>query len=358
MIEAADPHAIATKRKAISTIIIFAISLERNGQQEMLDLAVRALRWAPRWERVLWRKASQHTDKLFEESSSPSMNRVIALISPYRYWSSFSKGEKQVGRWATAVLAVPYTEEVGRSVVDTTLQIASEDSLRRHIPIGVWALFKERPSLPPTCPGRSSGTKPDVIRYVRGLGDLQIFKSYFLLIWSEWEHPQADRVNAMEISIREDFGGTEMGQHREDLVQRLDHILGELDRGLGYFKQHTTAFDSEDDIREAKEGCEKLKGVVLDVERKAAVKTLACTSPRLIFSAVKLISMDVAQDTTQPVPCPSRIRDFPFGVVLAPSQRSYAVAHLVIPLPGTSLLILLFFFDERCLYLSVGDKLA
>ena len=73
----------------------------------------------------------------------------------------------------------------------------------------------------------------------------------------------------------------------------------------------------------------------------------------------KLISMDVAQDTTQPVPCPSRIRDFAFGVVLAPSQRSYAVAHLAIPLPGTSLLLtLLFFFDERCLYLSVGDGVA
>ena len=280
MIEATDPHAIARKRKAISTIIIFAISLERDGQQEMLDVAVRALRWAPRWEKVLWRKASQHTDKLFEESSPPSMNRVIALISPYQYWSSFGEGEKQADRWATAVLAVPYTEEVGRSVVDTTLQIASEDSLRPRIPIGVWALFKEQPSLPPTCPGRSSGTKPDVIRCVRGLGDFEILKSYFLLVWSEWEHPQADRVNAMEISIREDFGGTGMGQHREDLVQRLDHVLGELDRGLEYFKLRTTAFDSEDDIRGAKEGYAKLKNVLLEVERDAALKTPPCKKCR------------------------------------------------------------------------------
>ena len=268
MIEAADPHAIATKRKAINTIIIFAISLERDGQQEMLDLAVRALRWALRWERVLWRKASQHTDKLFEESSLPSMNRVIALISPYRYWSSFGEGEKQVDRWATAILAVPYTEEAGRSVVDTTLQIASEDSLRPRIPIDVWALFKELPSLPPTCTGRSLGTKPDVIRHVRGLGEPEILKSYFLLVWSEWEHLSADRLDVMEVSIREDFGGTEMGQHREDLEQRLNFVLGELDRGLGYFKQQTMAFDSEDDIREAKEGYAKLKDVLLDAGRE------------------------------------------------------------------------------------------
>ena len=43
MIGAAGPRAIAAKSKAISTIIIFAISLERDGQQEMLDVAVRAL---------------------------------------------------------------------------------------------------------------------------------------------------------------------------------------------------------------------------------------------------------------------------------------------------------------------------
>ena len=281
MIEAADPHVIARKRKAISTIIIFAISLERDGQQGMLDVAVRALRWAPCWERVLWWKALQHTDKLFEESSLPSMNRFIALISPYRYWSSFGKGEKQVDRWATAVLAVPYTEEAGQSVVDTTLQIASEDSLQPRIPIGVWALFMELPSLPPTCPGRSLGTKPDVIRHVRGLGDLEILKSYFLLVWYEWEHLSVDHINAMEVSIQEDFCGTEMGWHREELVQRLDHVVGELDRGLEYFKQHTTVFDSEDDIRGAKEGYERLKNVLLEVERGVALETPPCTSPRL-----------------------------------------------------------------------------
>ena len=265
MTEAADSHVISAKHKAISTIIIFAISLERDGQAEMLDVAVRALRWAPRSERNLWLKSSRYTDRLFAEPSAPSLNRAIALISPYRTWDSYG-GEKQVTRWATAALAVPYTEEVGRSVVATTLRIASEDSLRPHIPISVWALFKERPSLPPACYGRWQGTKPDVIRYIRGLGDLEILKSYFLLVWSEWEHLSTDRLDAMEISIQEDFCGPEMGQHREDLVQRLDDILGEFGRGLGNSKQRSALFNSEDDIRGAKEGYEKLKNVLLDVE--------------------------------------------------------------------------------------------
>ena len=39
----------------------------------------------------MWRKASQHTDKLFEESSPPSMNWVIALIlSVYLFLTPFS----------------------------------------------------------------------------------------------------------------------------------------------------------------------------------------------------------------------------------------------------------------------------
>ena len=181
MTEAADPHVISTKHKAIGTIIIFAISLEPDGQPEMLDVAVCALRWAPCLERKLWLKSSRYTNRLFAEPSSPSLNWAIALISPYRTWDPYI-GEKQVTRWATAALAVPYTEEVGQSVVATTLRIASEDSLRPHIPISIWALFKGRPSLLPACYGRWQGTKPDVIRYICGLGDLKILKSYFLLV--------------------------------------------------------------------------------------------------------------------------------------------------------------------------------
>jgi hypothetical protein len=41
----------------------------------------------------------------------------------------------------------------------------------------------------------------------------------------------------MSAAIREDFGGIEMGPHREDLIKQVDHVLAQLDRGLGYLKQ-------------------------------------------------------------------------------------------------------------------------
>lgn len=37
--------------------------------------------------------------------------------------------------------------------------------------------------------------------------------------------------------MREDFSGIGMGFYRVDLVQRLDHVLEELDRELEYFRK-------------------------------------------------------------------------------------------------------------------------
>ena len=173
-----------------------------------------------------------------------------------------------VARWARAVLEVPYTLEVGRSVVDATLQIAVSYSLRPHIPIGVWALFKKQPSLPPICRGRSLGTTPEVIRHVRGLGDPGILKSYFLLIWSKWEYLSNNEIGAMEISIQEVFSGTGMGRHRIHLINHLDRVLRQSSGRTDHFKQQYV----------------RLGRVLRDMERKAPVK--ARTSPRLtLFSA-------------------------------------------------------------------------
>ena len=53
----------------------------------------------------------------------------------------------------------------------------------------------------------------------------------------------------MEISIRGDFGGPDMKTHQpgEDLVEGLDHGLGQLDQGFGfeYFDQHNPAIDED-----------------------------------------------------------------------------------------------------------------
>jgi hypothetical protein len=74
---------------------------------------------------------------------------------------------------------------------------------RRHL-----GVVEGQPSLPPECSGRSRGSSADVVRQIRGLGDIEILKSYLLLVWSEWDHvgdEQSGGLAEMQISIREDF---------------------------------------------------------------------------------------------------------------------------------------------------------
>ncbi|KAF9780437.1 hypothetical protein BJ322DRAFT_1082849 [Thelephora terrestris] len=173
--------------KPITTILLFAASVEGVEPQSISGATLRAigiLRSRCRRTRV---PAMQYITALLKEPSPPSLNLVIILAAPDVEWTKLSDDGDAVVRWATAVLAVPYTEE-------------------------------ERPSFPPECLGRrEKGAHPNVIRHIRGLGDLEILTSYFLLVWSTWCLPSSEAFDAMEISIREDFCGTGMGQHREDL---------------------------------------------------------------------------------------------------------------------------------------------
>ena len=59
-----------------------------------------------------------------------------------------------------------------------------------------------------------------------------------------------------------------MGCHREVLVKQLDHILGQLDRGLGHFQKHKPIL-KEGHIITAKAEYRKLKEVLLEVDREA-----------------------------------------------------------------------------------------
>ena len=115
---------------------------------------------------------------------------------------------------------------------------------------------------------------------VRELGDVEILESYFLLVWSEWNVVHRDGVDEMRASIREDFSGIGMGRCREVLIERLDHVLGQLDRGLGYLKQQNSLLD-EDHIPTAREQYGELREVLLEVD-KGASEILTRTSFKLI----------------------------------------------------------------------------
>lgn len=214
----------------------------------------------------VWRRIARYITTLFDEPRPSSLDSVITLMSPRVHWIHKSDGEDAVVRWAAASMAVPHTEVVGRSMIDALLQIASTNYVPR-IPIELWVRMRDQQSLPPFCLGRFRGSYPAVVRFVRGLGDVEILKSYFLLIWSEWDWLRPSGLNEIEVSIREDLCGTGMRHHRRHLIERLDHVLRQLDRGFEYLRQHNPKIH-EHHLRLAKNDYRWLKRVLLEVDRE------------------------------------------------------------------------------------------
>ena len=214
-----------------------------------------------------WHHIAQHAGRLLYEASP----RAIVLASPHIPWYYLTGDSVQ--QWAAAASKVPYTEEVGQNVVDTLLQIASESKLLPHISVDIWLWLTKRPSLPPLCQGRYGGTHPDIVKAVRALKDLEILKSYLLLVWSEWDGRPSIGVwergyRDICASTREDFGGVRNGHHRADLIQRLDCVLGQLDLGLEHLKQHNPHTD-EYDMQKMRRQYGELKEILLEADMKA-----------------------------------------------------------------------------------------
>ena len=296
MAQAEDQQLLHAKRKAISGLFPYVLWQDRVGQQDMLDALSRVV-MTSHPEQSVWHHVERYIDTLSNKPNPISLDYVITLASPHISWDNGMHNENMVARWAAAASAVPYTEEVGQFVVDTLLQIASVDSLRPHIPSDIWGWLNKRPSLPPVCRGRSPGTREGVVCQVRELGDIAIIKSYLLLVWSEWEGLPSDRGFAeMCALVREDFSGIGMGRHREDLIERLDHVLGQLNRGLEYLQRHRPSL-RERNIQRAKEKHGGLKRVLLEVDREA-MDVLARTPSNLIrFTR----STDVHGHTQNPI---------------------------------------------------------
>jgi hypothetical protein len=224
---------IFSKRKAINTLFPYAIFLEQGGQQGMINAILRAARISDskfsNIGKFMWSHVVLYISRLFENRSPTSLNRVIALVSPYVPWQDALNNPIAVSRWAAAALAIPYTDEVGENVVDALFQIASVDSLRPHIPIEIWGWLKRRPPLSPIYHGLQLAGHANAVAYVRRLGDMDVLVSYFYLAWTDQFTLLPKNFKEMESSLREDFGEIGM-EDRKDLIERLDHVIEGLER--------------------------------------------------------------------------------------------------------------------------------
>lgn len=258
-----------------------------------------------------WNHIDPFTPLLFGGPNTPPMNLAIILLSPYIGWDDTLHSKYNVIRWAEAALAVPYTEEVGRDVVGVLLQIASCSSLRPHVPIEIWTWFRKHSTLPPLYRRPRMSISSDTVCYIRGLGDIEIFKSYLLLAWSE--HSYAYGVDEMEATFWEEFCGIGMWAYRKELVDRLDQVLGSCDQAGCYL---------------AKGRYESLREVLQQVETEAR-KTLTGMLSKLSFSYkyTKCCKCGYTQSPTMPsvVLCLSLIHDFTLEQLALPHLHTVDV---------------------------------
>ena len=272
MVEDGANLTLQSKYKAITALLPHAVWQERDGQPEMLDTILRVAR-ASRMRWFMWRHVNRFISTLFSEASP----RAIILVSPHFYWYRWLEDRGDLVQWwAATASAVPYTEEVAQSVVSTLLQIASDDRLVQYIPANLWSWLTKQPSLPP---GLLVGTDPHTVKTVQALKDIEVFKSYLVLVWSEWDTPWG--CNKMCTSIREDFSGIGMGHHRAELIRRLDHVLGQLDRGLEYIVQHGPCFYGSS-LGERKGEYQKLRETLLEIDSR---------KPHLTFMPLHVLTL-------------------------------------------------------------------
>ena len=253
------------KHKAIEALLPHAISLERSGDHQMIDVILHVARNSLHWF-FSWGTTELRIANLLSEQTTPSLTRATIHLSPHlpRYrWD-----KKMVIGWAKMVSTVLYSEEVCSSVIDTLLQLGSSDTLRPDLPVHIWGWLKEQPSLPPLCYPRHWAAQ-ELVRYLRQLGDLDILKSYFVVVWSEWDYLTDSHFSETQTWIVEDFGGIGMQHHRAELISRLNQVLGQLDRGLEYFKRLQRWID-DGAVKERQRRYGTLREALLEADKKAA----------------------------------------------------------------------------------------
>jgi len=197
--------------------------------------------------------------RLIEVVLPVSLNYATLDSFRHQYWllHHASDIDAMMQLWMTAAAALPYTGDIGQSVVDTLLQMASDRHLLSHIPVLAWDWLKKRPLLHPECKGLRWGTDKEVVQTVRKLGDVGLITSYLFIVWSKWSWILHPEFQVMLRLVREELSGIGAAGYRADLIQRLDDILPQLESRFG----------------ERKQQYEELRTALVEVDEKA-MKTL------------------------------------------------------------------------------------
>jgi hypothetical protein len=179
--------------------------------------------------------------KLLAEGSSTTLKRAAVLALPHLElaWLDSDDIHTFIELWISAADALDDTEDVCQAVVDVLLQMAFFHSVRAHITPKAWSWLNKRPDLPPRCRGRllcSIGS--NVLPAIRAHNDIELLTSYLITMWSEWDCAGEWAFEGMCEALWEEFcgDGDEVGEYRKDLLGRLNLVLGELGKGLGYLR--------------------------------------------------------------------------------------------------------------------------
>ena len=165
--------------------------------------------------------------------------------------------------------AVPYTDDIGGSVVAGLVNMASIDQLLPHIPLVARDWLKQLPVLPPEYAKLLPSPTESAVRGIHQFGGAKLIALYLHTIWSEERKFWYDDIQVMRRLTREELGGIGAAGYRTDLILRLDHVLLRLDQGHG--------------VRWMKAWYEELRRELLEVDEKATNILTGMSSNRRPF---------------------------------------------------------------------------
>ena len=193
--------------------------------------------------------------------------------------------------WMTAASGLPDTPDVYQSVVGVLLQMAYKDELRPHIPVVAWEWLKRRRILRLiiSVPGR--GIPKGFFQTVQALRDIGLIASYLFVIWSEWNFLTYGDCEEMRHLIREELNGIHAVGYRADLIQRLEFVLSQFDRGREYSCAPNLRVD-EQSFWWARQQYEGFRRDLLELEEEVTM-IMSGTLPRVITHFRLLTHMHV-----------------------------------------------------------------